>query len=136
VLSVEAVEAPDVVTSAWIDEQLADVFLRCDVAPGCSRARRDQAAALVARVDALRRCGRARRRAGDRRCGIDRSEIGMLISTSVCKHHLDRVRLRRAPPPRPRAGLPQLDLGNACLGFVNAIHLARNRDRRQARFLP
>jgi 3-oxoacyl-[acyl-carrier-protein] synthase-3 len=34
VVSVEAVEAPEVVTSAWIDEQLADVYERCDVRPG------------------------------------------------------------------------------------------------------
>ena len=57
--------------------------------------------------------------------GIDRSEIGMLISTSVCRHHLEpsvacavHHHLGLAP------GCLNFDLGNACLGFVNAIHLA------------
>ena len=126
VVSVEAVEAPEVVTSAWIDEQLADVFARCDVRPGLleeiagiterrwwpEEMRFDEAAAL----------------AGERAlvaAGIDRAEIGMLISTSVCKHHLEpsvacavHHHLGLAP------GCLNFDLGNACLGFVNAIHLA------------
>ena len=49
----------------------------------------------------------------------------MLISTSVCKHHLEpsvacavHHHLGLAP------GCLNFDLGNACLGFVNAIHLA------------
>jgi hypothetical protein len=34
VLAVEAVEAPVVVTSAWIDEQLADTYERVGIRPG------------------------------------------------------------------------------------------------------
>ncbi len=34
VLSVEAVEAPEVITSAWIDEQLAETYARTGVRPG------------------------------------------------------------------------------------------------------
>ena len=126
VVSVEAVEAPEVVTSAWIDEQLADVFARCDVRPGLLeelagiRERRwwpeemrfDEAAALAGEQAIV---------AAD----IDRAEIGMLISTSVCKHHLEpsvacavHHHLDLAP------GCLNFDLGNACLGFVNAMHLA------------
>jgi len=126
VLSVEAVEAPEIVTSAWIDEQLADVFARCDVRPGLleelagikqrrwwpEATRFDEAAALAGEKAIVA-------------AGVDRSEIGMLISTSVCKHHLEpsvacavHHHLGLAP------GCLNFDLGNACLGFVNAIHLA------------
>ena len=126
VVSVEAVEAPEVVTSAWIDEQLADVFARCDVRPGLleeiagiterrwwpEETRFDEAAALAGEQAIVA-------------AGIDRAEIGMLISTSVCKHHLEpsvacavHHHLDLTP------GCLNFDLGNACLGFVNAIHLA------------
>ncbi len=125
-VSVEAVEAPEVVTSAWIDEQLADVFSRCGVRPGLlaeiagiterrwwpEEMRFDEAAALAGEKAIVA-------------AGIDRAEIGMLISTSVCRHHLEpsvacavHHHLGLAP------GCLNFDLGNACLGFVNAIHLA------------
>ncbi len=126
VVSVEAVEAPEIVTSAWIDEQLADVYERCEVRPGLleelagiserrwwpEEMRFDEAAALAGEQAIVA-------------AGIDRSEIGMLISTSVCKHHLEpsvacavHHHLGLAP------GCLNFDLGNACLGFVNAMHLA------------
>ena len=126
VVSVAGVDAPEVVTSAWIDEQLVDVFARCDVRAGLLeeiagiKERRwwpegmlfDEAAAL----------------AGEKAiaaAGIDRSEIGMMISTSVCRHHLEpsvacAVHHHLDLPP----SCLNFDLGNACLGFVNAIHLA------------
>ena len=126
VVSVEAVEAPEVITSAWIDEQLADVYERCDVRPGLleelagiterrwwpEEMRFDEAAALAGEkaIEAA---------------GIDRSEIGMMVNTSVCRHHLEpsvacAVHHHLGLPP----GCLNFDLGNACLGFVNAIHLA------------
>ena len=126
VVSVEAVEAPEVITSSWIDEQLADVFARCDVRPGLleeiagiterrwwpEEMRFDEAAALAGEQAIIT-------------SGIDRAEIGMLISTSVCKHHLEpsvacAVHHHLGLSP----GCLNFDLGNACLGFVNAIHLA------------
>ena len=126
VVSVAAVEAPEVVTSAWIDEQLADVFARCDVRPGLLEEiagiseRRwwpegmlfDEAAALAGEQAIVA-------------AGIDRAEIGMLISTSVSRHHLEpsvacAVHHHLGLTP----GCLNFDLGNACLGFVNAIHLA------------
>ena len=36
VLTVEAVEAPEVVTSDWIDEQLAETYERCGLRPARS----------------------------------------------------------------------------------------------------
>ncbi|MSO95718.1 MAG: 3-oxoacyl-ACP synthase III [Thermoleophilia bacterium] len=126
VVAVEAVEAPEIVTSAWIDEQLAEVFERCNVRPG-----------LLEELAGIRerrwwpeemRFDRAAALAGEQAivaAGIDRGKIGMLISTSVCKHHLEpsvacavHHHLELAP------GCLNFDLGNACLGFVNAIHLA------------
>jgi 3-oxoacyl-[acyl-carrier-protein] synthase III len=126
VLSVEAVEAPEIVTSAWIDEQLTDVFARCDVRPGLL----EELAGIKQRRwwPESMRFDAAAALAGEKAivaAGIDRSEIGMLISTSVCKHHLEpsvacavHHHLGLAP------GCLNFDLGNACLGFVNAIHLA------------
>ena len=126
VIAVEAVEAPEVITSDWIDEQLMSTYDRCGLRPGLLaelagiRERRwwpegvtfDQAAALAGRkaIDAS---------------GVDPNEIGMLISTSVCKHHLEPS---VACAVHHALDLPtsctNFDLANACLGFVSAMHLA------------
>lgn len=126
VVSLEAVEAPEVVTSDWIDEQLAPTYERWGLRPGLLaelagiKERRwwpegvtfDQAAAKAGRaaIDAS---------------GVDPDRIGMLISTSVCKHHLEPS---VACAVHHQLGLStsctNFDLANACLGFVNAMHLA------------
>ena len=126
VISVEAVEAPEVITSEWIDEQLTPTYERCGVRPGLLadlagiKERRwwhddvtfDQAAAMAGRkaIDAS---------------GVDPAEIGLLISTSVSKHHLEPS---VACAVHDSLGLPtscsNFDLANACLGFVSAMHLA------------
>lgn len=120
------VDAPEVVTSAWIDEQLAETFERCGIRPGLLdtvagiNERRwwpegvtfNEAAAFAAReamADA----------------GVDASEIDMLISTSVCKHHLEpsvacAVHFGLGLSP----SCTNFDLGNACLGFINAMNIA------------
>ena len=126
VLAVEAVEAPVIVTSAWIDEQLAETYERTGLKPGTLselagiEARRwwpegvtfDQAAAMAGRaaIDAA---------------GIDPMRVGMLISTSVCKHHLEpsvacavHHQLQLAP------GCLNFDVSNACLGFINGMQIA------------
>ena len=125
-LAVEAVEAPEVITSAWIDEQLAETYERTGLKPGTLselagiEERRwwpegmtfDEAAALAgqAALDAA---------------GIDRERVGMLISTSVCKHQLEpsvacavHHQLDLAP------GCLNFDVGNACLGFINGMQIA------------
>jgi len=126
VVSIEAVEAPVVITSDWIDEQLTETYERCGLRPGLLaelagiKARRwwpegvtfDEAAALAGRkaIDAS---------------GIDPEEIGLLISTSVCKHYLEPS---IACMVHNSLGLStacnNFDVANACLGFVNAMHLA------------
>ena len=123
--SVGHAEAPEVVTSAWIDEQLADTFDRCGIRPGLLASvagiieRRwwpeevtfDEAAALA---------GRRALELAD----VAPSEVDLLISTSVCKHHLEpsvacsvHHRLDLGPE------CINYDLGNACLGFVNAMQV-------------
>ena len=59
--------------------------------------------------------------------GIDPSRVGMLISTSVCKHHLEpsvacavHHQLQLAP------SCLNFDVGNACLGFINGMQIAAN----------
>lgn len=123
--SVGHAEAPEVVTSAWIDEQLADTFERCGIRPGLLASvagileRRwwpeavtfDEAAALA---------GRRALELAD----VAPAEVDLLISTSVCKHHLEpsvacsvHHRLELGPE------CVNYDLGNACLGFVNAMQV-------------
>ncbi|MEO6124736.1 MAG: 3-oxoacyl-ACP synthase III [Ilumatobacteraceae bacterium] len=126
VVSIEAVEAPEIITSDWIDEQLTETYERCGLRPGLLaelagiKARRwwpenttfDEAASLAGRkaIDSS---------------GIDPAEIGLLISTSVCKHHLEPS---IACMVHNALGLStacnNFDVANACLGFVNAMHLA------------
>lgn len=126
VWSVSHVEAPEVVTSAWIDEQLADTYERCGVRPGLLEAVAGISArrwwpADVTFDEAAARAGAAALAAA----GIDGSGVDLLISTSVCKHHLEpsvacAVHHHLSLP----ATCDNFDLGNACLGFVNAMTLA------------
>ena len=118
--------APEVVTSAWIDEQLSETYARVGVRPGLLESlagiieRRwwpeevtfDEAAAMAG-VEAMADAG------------VDPSEVDLLISTSVSKHHLEPS---VACAVHHRLGLGaqavNFDLGNACLGFVNAMNIA------------
>ena len=124
--SVAHVEAPEVVTSAWIDEELRESYERCGVRPGLLESvagiieRRwwpedvtfDQAASLAGK-EALALAG------------VEPSQVDLLISTSVCKHHLEPS---VACAVHDSLGLPvtatNYDLGNACLGFMNAMEIA------------
>jgi len=126
VIAVAAVEAPEVITSDWIDEQLAETYERTGVRPG-----------LLNDLAGIRerrwwpedvRFEEAATLAGQKAIeisGVDPSEIGMLISTSVCKHHLEpsvACAVHHALDLPTSCG--NFDLANACLGFVNAMHLA------------
>ena len=125
-LSLGTVEAPLVVTSEWIDQQLAETYAACGVRPGLLEtvagiaARRwwpeettfDQVAAEAGRI-ALSNAG------------VRPEDIDVLISTSVCKHHLEPS---LASSVHHQLGLSpaamNFDLANACLGFINAMWLA------------
>lgn len=126
ILGLAAVEAPVVVPSAEIDAQLADAFARNGVRPGLLA----DVAGIVERrwwddsttfADAAALAGRE----ALERAGVAPSEIGLLISTSVCK---DRLEPSMACEVHDQLGLPSdclnFDLGNACLGFMNAMHVA------------
>lgn len=126
VLSIAAVEAPQVVTSEWIDEQLADTYQRNGLRPGLLAGlagieERRWWDADVSFSDAAAMAGRM----AIEKAGIDPSRIGILISTSVCKDHLEPS---IACAVHNELGLPSsclnFDIGNACLGFVNAMHMA------------
>ena len=113
------------VTSAWIDEQLAETFERCGIRPGLL----ESVAGIVERrwwpeeVSFDEAAALAGRRALEL-AGVTPGQVDLLISTSVCKHHLEpsvacsvHHRLDLGP------GCMNFDLGNACLGFVNAMQV-------------
>ena len=126
ILSLAAIEAPRVITSEWIDEQLADTYVRNGLHPGLLAG----LAGIIERrwwdddvtfADAAAMAGRA----AIEKAGIDKSEIGILISTSVCKENLEPS---VACAVHHMLDLPSsclnFDIGNACLGFGNAIYVA------------
>ena len=126
VLTVATVDAPEVVPSSWFDEQLAETFERLGVRPGLLAdvagilERRWWPSDLAFSTIAARAGEQALQAAG-----IDRSEVGLLIDTSVSRDHLEpsaavavHAELALASP------CLNFDLANACLGFVNAMNLA------------
>jgi len=126
ILSLAAVEAPRVVTSDWIDEQLAETYQRNCLRPGLLAGlagieERRWWDDDVSFTDAAAMAGRA----AIEKAGIDPSKIGVLISTSVCKENLEPS---VACAVHHQLGLStsclNFDIANACLGFINAMHLA------------
>ena len=126
VLSVSGLEAPIAVTSAELDELLAPTLERLDMRPGLLQ----QVAGIFERRWWPRDVSftDAAAMAGDKalsESGIDASQIGLLINTSVCKEQLEPS---AAVAVHHALGLPtqalNFDLANACLGFVNGMHFA------------
>jgi 3-oxoacyl-[acyl-carrier-protein] synthase-3 len=126
VLSVSVAEAPIVVTSAEIDQALADTYARLDVRPGLL----EGLAGIVERrwwpedvtfADAAAMAGA--KAIAD--AGVAPERIGLLIDTSVSRGHLEPS---AAVDVHHQLGLAphclNFDLSNACLGFVNGMHLA------------
>src|SRR3954451_21794272 len=125
-LSVSGLEAPVVATSASIDEQLAPTIERLGLRPGML----EKLAGIVERrwwpegvsfADAAAMAGAK----ALSEAGIDASQVGVLINTSVSRDHLEPS---TASAVHHALGLPtsalNFDLSNACLGFVNAMQLA------------
>jgi acyl-CoA:acyl-CoA alkyltransferase len=126
ILSVEVADAPEVATSAMFDERLARTYERLGMRPGLlqnlagiEERRWWPEGMLFSEVAA--RAGEAAIQAA----GIDRSRIGLLVDTSVCRDHLEPS---AAVAVHHDLGLPthciNFDLANACLGFVNAMNIA------------
>nr|WP_294697250.1 3-oxoacyl-ACP synthase III [uncultured Friedmanniella sp.] len=126
ILAVCGVEAPIVVTSDSIDERLAATYERVGMLAGMQ----EQLAGVKERrwwpedvsfADAAAMAG-AKALAES---GIDPSQVGLVVNTSVCRAHLEPS---TAVEVHHQLGLPtsclNFDLANACLGFVNAIQLA------------
>jgi len=126
VLSVCAVDAPIVKTSAEFDERLAQTFERTGTRPGLL----ERVAGIEERrwwppdvsfTDAAAMAG-AKALAES---GVDPARVGLLIDTSVCRAHLEPS---AAVAVHHSLGLStsclNFDLANACLGFVNGMQLA------------
>jgi 3-oxoacyl-[acyl-carrier-protein] synthase III len=126
-VSVASVLPSRVTTSDDIEERLAPALKRLKLKPGLLR--------RVAGVNERRNWaeGESSGRGDDRRrqrrpwrnAGVDASEIGLIINTSVTRKHLEpsvAVRLHHG------LGLPSsainFDVANACLGFINGMSLA------------
>src|SRR5947209_2457104 len=126
VLSVCAVEAPIVMTSAAFDERLARTYRRVRMRPRLL----EKLAGVVERrwwptdvsfADAAALAG-AKALA---EAGINPAQVGVMINTSVSREYLEPS---TAVAVHHQLGLPtsclNFDVANACLGFVNAIQLA------------
>jgi 3-oxoacyl-[acyl-carrier-protein] synthase-3 len=126
VLSTVAAEAPVVVTSAELDDQLAPAYERLGLRPGLLEGlagihERRWWPDGVTFVDGAVMAG-AKALA---QAGIDTSQIGLMINSSVSRAHLEPS---TAVEIHHKLGMPpsamNFDIANACLGFVNGIHLA------------
>jgi acyl-CoA:acyl-CoA alkyltransferase len=126
VLAVAAVEAPVVVTSASFDERLAPTLRRLGLRPGLLQG----LAGIYERrwfpegttyVDAAATAGSK----ALAESGIDSDRVGLMVNTSVSRAYLEPS---SAVAIHHQMGLPtsclNFDLANACLGFVNAMHVA------------
>ncbi len=118
-------DAPHVVTSAEMEQQLARTLDRLEVRRGLLeelsgiRERRVWDPGTLPSAKAAE--------AGElalERSGVPKSEIGMLINTSVSR---DYIEPSTASIVHGRLGLPadagNFDVGSACLGFVNGMNL-------------
>ena len=126
IVSIEACDAPVVVTSSDIDAMLAPFYARVGTGTGLLQKlagieERRQWPADISFIEASALAGEKAIAAA----GIDPARIGMITNTSVCR---DRLEPSSAVSVHDRLGLSphciNFDLSNACLGFVNAMHLA------------
>jgi 3-oxoacyl-[acyl-carrier-protein] synthase-3 len=120
---------PDhVVTSDWIEEQLASIYQALDVPLG----RLEQLTKIKERrwFDEGVQFSDAATWAAEKAladAGVDRDEIGFLVNTSVCRDYIEPA---TAVIVHSNLGLPatagNFDLSNACLGFLNGMVVAAN----------
>ncbi len=126
VVSIEACDAPIVVTSDEIDVLLAPFYERVGAEPGLLHnlagiTERRQWPADVSFIEASVFAGEKALAAS----GVDPSRIGFVTNTSVCR---DRLEPSSSVTVHDRLGLSSncinYDVSNACLGFLNAMHMA------------
>ncbi|RKS80313.1 3-oxoacyl-[acyl-carrier-protein] synthase-3 [Motilibacter peucedani] len=125
-VAVAALEGPVVVTSDEIDARLAESMTRLKLRPGTLRAltgisERRWWPEEVSFAEAAAMAGAK----AISEAGIDASEVGLLINSSVSRDHLEPS---TASAVHHMLGLPpsalNFDITNACLGFVNAMQIA------------
>ena len=126
IVSVEACDAPEVVTSAQIDERLAPFYERTGAAPGLLESlagisQRRQWPEDVSFMDAAAMAGEKAIASS----GVDRRRIGLVADSSVCR---ERLEPSSAVTVHDLLDLPStcmnFDISNACLGFLNGIQVA------------
>ena len=126
IVSVEACDAPEVVTSAEIDERLAPFYERTGATKGLLESlagisQRRQWPEGVSFMEAAAMAGEKALASS----GIDRSRIGLVVDSSVCRERLEPSsavtvhNLLRLP-----STCMNFDISNACLGFLNGIQIA------------
>ncbi len=128
VLSVAHVDAPHRVPSEEIERELAPTMERLGVRPDLLR---DLSGIIERRFwDEGVMPSEVAAKAGEKaleKAGIDRSKVGILINTSVCRDYLEPS---TACIAHSQLGLPEtcmnFDLGNACLAFVNGMDMVGN----------
>ncbi|MDQ3616983.1 MAG: 3-oxoacyl-ACP synthase III [Actinomycetota bacterium] len=126
VLNVSIADAPVVITSAALDERLADTYQRVGLRPGLLerlagiRERRWWPEGVTF-VDGAATAGA--KAIGE--SGVDPADIGLMVNTSVSRRFLEPS---TAVSVHHALGLPtscqNFDITNACLGFVNGMELA------------
>jgi len=128
ILSLAHVDAPHRVTSAELMAQLTETTQRLDMRGDLL----ETASGIVARRywDEGFQPSQAAALAGEKalqQAGIDRSRIGIVINTSVCR---DYIEPSTACIVHDRLGLSKdclnFDLGNACLGFLSGMQMVGN----------
>ncbi len=126
VLSVVACSAPEVITSGDVDERLGAYYERAKVRPGLLQSlaginERRQWNEGTSFMDAAAMAGRQ----AIEKAGIEPGQIGLLLDTSVSR---ERLEPSSAVTVHHLLGLDtgciNYDISNACLGFLNGIHLA------------
>ena len=126
VLSVSAEEAPIAVTSADIDNELQATYDRTGLRPGLLeglagiRTRRWWEPG-TSYADAAAAAGRKAIAAA----GINPGDIGFLVNTSVCRDYIEpSLSVDVHHQLELSSACLNFDLANACLGFINGIHVA------------
>lgn len=125
-LSIENELPPEIVSSNFFDEKLADTYKRLRMPKGLLERlagiaeRRSWGEDMTFEDGAVRAAEKAIASAG-----IDRERIGLMINASVTRDNFEPA---VAVGIHDRLGLPRHTLGfditNACLGFVNAMTVA------------
>jgi 3-oxoacyl-[acyl-carrier-protein] synthase-3 len=126
ILSVCGVDAPHIVTSAEFDDRLAATYRRVGLRPGLLQG----IAGITERRwwppgTGFSDCAAMAGAKALAEAGVDPGQVGLLIDTSVSRAHLEpsaAVAVHAALDLPPTC--VNFDLANACLGFLNAMHLA------------